>query len=150
MLLQGQASKKWNRTGTIVEMMPHRQYNIRMDGSGRVTMRNRRFIKQSQMDSCPVPIVSPTLNTLNPEATPFPTPLTPIVTNQPNIKVNKNQPLTPNVSHEPNRSMDRAQHIHQPIVTCIPRALARLGNFNNPGNKEIDLPTRSTRNARKS
>ena len=145
-LLQDQASKKWNRTGTIVEMMPHRQYNIRMDGSGRVTMRNRRFIKPSQMGSCPVPIVSPTLN---PEATPFPTPLTQIITNQPNMNMNKNPPLTPDVSHEPNRSMDRAPNIHQPNVTCIPRALARLGNFNNPGNKEIDLPTRSTRNSQK-
>jgi len=36
---------RWERTGVIVETLPHRQYQIRMDGSGRVTLRNRKFLK---------------------------------------------------------------------------------------------------------
>ena len=42
----GSYPKKWEKTGKIVEKMGNRQYNIRMDGSGRITTRNRRFIKK--------------------------------------------------------------------------------------------------------
>ena len=42
----GSYPKRWEKTGTIVEKMGNRQYNIRMDGSGRITTRNRRFIKK--------------------------------------------------------------------------------------------------------
>ena len=38
-------NKKWNRLGVIVEKLDNRQYNIKVKGSGRVTLRNRRFIK---------------------------------------------------------------------------------------------------------
>ena len=41
----GLRAKKWDRSGTVVEDMGNRQYGIRMDGSGRLTVRNRRFIR---------------------------------------------------------------------------------------------------------
>ena len=44
-----QCQGKWNRSGKIVEALPNRQYRIRMDGSGRVTLRNRRFLKKLEM-----------------------------------------------------------------------------------------------------
>ena len=31
-----QESGKWKRAGQIVEVLPNRQYNVRMDGSGRI------------------------------------------------------------------------------------------------------------------
>ena len=34
-----------DKTGVVVERLPHRQYKIRMDGSGRVSLRNRKFLK---------------------------------------------------------------------------------------------------------
>ena len=37
---------RWHSTGTIVEVLPFRQYKVRLDGSGRVVLRNRRFLKQ--------------------------------------------------------------------------------------------------------
>ena len=37
-------SKKWDRTGVIVEILPFRRYLIRVDGGGRTLIRNRRFI----------------------------------------------------------------------------------------------------------
>ena len=40
-----QNGKRWDRTGRIVEVMPNRQYRVRVDGSGRVTLRNRRFLR---------------------------------------------------------------------------------------------------------
>ena len=36
---------KWYNTGIIAEVLPHRQYRVMMDGSRRVTLRNRRFIR---------------------------------------------------------------------------------------------------------
>ena len=41
-------SKRWIRTGRIVEALPFRQYRVRMDGSGRVSLRNRKFLKLNQ------------------------------------------------------------------------------------------------------
>ena len=39
--------RRWNKSGTIVEAN-NRQYDVRMDGSGRIVSRNRRFIKPIQ------------------------------------------------------------------------------------------------------
>ena len=41
----GSAPKKWDRTGVVVEARPHDQYVIKVDGSGRLTTRNRRFLR---------------------------------------------------------------------------------------------------------
>ena len=42
----GPHPKRWSRNGTIVEVMPHRQYCIRVHGSNRVTLRNRKFLRK--------------------------------------------------------------------------------------------------------
>ena len=42
----GPHPKRWSRTGTIVEVMPHWQYRIRVHGSNRVTLRNRKFLRK--------------------------------------------------------------------------------------------------------
>ena len=44
----GPAPKRWERTGVVVEKLGNRQYSIRMHGSGRVTLRNRRFLRKLQ------------------------------------------------------------------------------------------------------
>ena len=42
----GNKPKRWDRTGTIVETLPHQQYKVRMDGSGDISLRNRRFLRR--------------------------------------------------------------------------------------------------------
>ena len=42
----GRNPTKWDKTGTVIETRPHSQVVIRMDGSRRMTLRNRRFVKQ--------------------------------------------------------------------------------------------------------
>ena len=37
---------KWDRTGTIVEVRQFHQYLVRMDGSGRLSPRNRKFLRK--------------------------------------------------------------------------------------------------------
>ena len=36
---------KWDRSGCVVKALPHDQYLVRLDGSGRVTRRNRQHLK---------------------------------------------------------------------------------------------------------
>ena len=42
---KGNNSKRWNCTGTIVEVKEFDQYVIQVDGSGRLTIRNRKFLR---------------------------------------------------------------------------------------------------------
>ena len=53
-LCQDVTTKNWNRSGVIVEVLKYRQYNVKMDGSGRVSIRTRRHL---QNISCPQPVV---------------------------------------------------------------------------------------------
>ena len=44
---QGGANpRRWEKTGKVVETHDHNQYMIRMDGSSRTTLRNRRFLRR--------------------------------------------------------------------------------------------------------
>ena len=36
---------RWDKTGRVMEIHPHSQYTVRMDGSGRCSTRNRRFLR---------------------------------------------------------------------------------------------------------
>ena len=40
-----QGQKRWICTGRIVKALPFRQYRVKMHGSGRISLRNRRFLK---------------------------------------------------------------------------------------------------------
>ena len=37
---------KWNKTGVVVEVKQHDQYLVRVDGSNRLTLRNRKFLRK--------------------------------------------------------------------------------------------------------
>ena len=43
--MQGR-KKKWEKHGLVVKKLQNRQYRIKLLGSGRIILRNRRFIKQ--------------------------------------------------------------------------------------------------------
>jgi hypothetical protein len=42
----GNKPKNWSKSGVIVEARNHEQYMVKLDGSGRATLRNRRFLRQ--------------------------------------------------------------------------------------------------------
>ena len=42
---QGASPTKWDRLGTVVESLDHDRYRVKVDGSGRLTLRNRRFLR---------------------------------------------------------------------------------------------------------
>ena len=39
---------KWDRTGTVVEVRQYHQYVVKIDGSNRTTLRNRKFLRKFQ------------------------------------------------------------------------------------------------------
>ena len=43
--VQDPSTKVWDRSGTIIEVGEHRQYKVRLDGSGRPSLRNRRHLR---------------------------------------------------------------------------------------------------------
>ena len=44
----GFSPTKWDRTGVIVQVNDHNQYLVKMHGSGRITLRNRKFLRKIQ------------------------------------------------------------------------------------------------------
>ena len=50
-MVQDQQSRLWNRTGTVIESRGTRQYTVRLDGSGRVTMRTRRHLRPTFVEA---------------------------------------------------------------------------------------------------
>ncbi len=42
----GPHPKKWDRTGVVIEVRQYHQYLVRVDGSGKQTLRNRRFLRR--------------------------------------------------------------------------------------------------------
>ena len=42
----GNHPSKWDITGIVVEVKEHDQYIVKVDGSGRMTLRNRKFLKK--------------------------------------------------------------------------------------------------------
>ena len=65
----------WDRTGKVTEVRQFDQYAVRVDGSGRTTLRNRKFLRKfATLHKAPLPrMIADDLKHLG---TPFPTPTT--------------------------------------------------------------------------
>ena len=57
---QNPHTRKWDRGGTVIERLPHRQYRVKLGGSGRVMLRNRRHLRSVYRG---VPEISPSVDT---------------------------------------------------------------------------------------
>ena len=67
----GPNPRKWERTGTIVECKDYDQYAVKVDGTGRVTLRNRKFLRK--LTPIPKPSPSSSSTASDPVITTFPT-----------------------------------------------------------------------------
>ena len=85
---RGAHPKKWDRTGIVVEVRQFDQYIIKVDGSGRVTLRNRKFLRKY------IPIVTREPLTMLPSPAPQYTPQLPV---QPQQQLREN-PTTVNTT----------------------------------------------------
>ena len=43
---KGREPLRWDKSGTVVESHGNDQYSVRMDGSGRITLRNRQYLRK--------------------------------------------------------------------------------------------------------
>ena len=63
----GNDPKRWDKHGVIIEALPFQQYRVRMDGSRRITLRNRKYLrtytplfqKTNDWTTAPTPIEAP-------------------------------------------------------------------------------------------
>ena len=83
---------RWDTTGQVVETLPNHQYRVRVDGSGRITLRNHRFLRKLETPTTPPP--PPETSTPNSDPTPL-KPNTPVLqTMGTGITSNTGQPST--------------------------------------------------------
>ena len=80
----GPRAKKCDKTGLVVEALPHQQYRVRVHGSGRITLRNRQYLRK----------ISPIQST-------FSTPITPLL---PTSQTQADQPQFEQPEQTPERT----------------------------------------------
>ena len=148
----GPFPNKWDKTGIVVEVRQFDQYVIRVDGSGRVTLRNRKFLRKyvpvvphSPLVTLPDPVPqSPSNYHLSRQTDLPPTAKAerPAVSQQP-VDPSADEPLLLHPAPE-----DTCRGDSEPVQTdeeappsipksTIPRALRNLMPFNAPGLKEL-------------
>lgn len=72
--IQDATTGVWDRSGVVVEVRPNRQYAVRLSGSGRVSIRNRRHLKVSVTPSQPTSadVQTPPIQQRTPANSPLP------------------------------------------------------------------------------
>ena len=158
---------KWDKTGIVVEVRQFDQYVVRVDGSGRVTLRNRRFLRRytpvvprAPLLMAPGPTVLPTPPG-PPLATPSPQPTPNVETTAPARAADKQPPTSPgeptarpcladtSLSLTPTASAPTpcppamTARRTAPTAGRVPRALRALLPHNAPGLKEQLTPARA-------
>lgn len=142
----GSHPTRWDKTGVIVEVRQFDQYLVRVDGSGRLTLRNRKFLRRY----VPVQAVPPCrqlcddtqhLKRPSPSTTPIKprNPSPPKYTETPptgQTNSNHAQPTDapPSVTSPTEPPMLPEQPVSpQPAPKKVPLALRRLADFNKKG-----------------
>ena len=167
----GPCPKKWDRTGTIIEVRQFDQYVVRVDGSGRVTLRNRKFLRKyttaahhRTTTSVPVPVppkedcdrvklsAQKTLSQDPPSQGVVPNRSMSQV-ERPNMVLSSPQHEQPDTTqcpspHEQSNTTQRPSKLSR--KEYVPRALSCLKTYNAPGLKDdtniVLTRTRSGRN----
>ncbi len=79
----GNSPRRWDRSGIVVETLGHDSYHVKVDGSNRLTRRNRRYLRKfttPSMDiSFPAPPRASISNPITHNGTAAPSPITTIV-----------------------------------------------------------------------
>ncbi|MEM7284015.1 MAG: DDE-type integrase/transposase/recombinase, partial [Pseudomonadota bacterium] len=164
---------KWDKTGIVIEVRQFDQYVVRVDGSGRVTLRNRKFLRKytpvvprSPLAMLPV-LSSPTavMTQTIPITPPTPTALhhpCPEIANSPDTQHNPppdtstpsggdspgdNSTASPE-QNDTDLSVSPTQETSsspEAVTKTMPRSLRALQSYNKPGLKETPLPKKRFR-----
>ena len=153
--LTGNHPKRWERTGTVVEVRQFHQYVVKVDGSGRLTLRNRQHLRkftpfkkmntQDFIESLTLPATIREGMSDSSISAPIPD------VSPPSQRVIEEDPPIQHQSEEtriepPNSPNNSGEVMNEPIPKPkLSRALARLQPHNDPGLSET-APLRRTRN----
>ena len=160
--LTGNHPRRWERTGSVVEVKQHHQYVVKIDGSGRLTLRNRQHLRkfipfrtgnrdtfiesliptengERGTNDVIEPITAEEPAQENPHVESVQEPVSP-----PQGAEQSAPPIVTPGTPEPVQSHPQETPGVLPVVK-LPRALARLGHHNEPGASEL-APTRRLRN----
>ena len=132
-LIQSNKCKRarWNKSGVIVECLPNRQYWVKVFGSGRATLRNRRFLKPAPITNEPsVPLFSPADDTSTTSTAVESTTTAAAEATTPDNTIDLSEPTTA---------------VLTPAPSSVPRALKCLQTHNTPGLQETPLNTEGRR-----
>ena len=56
-LCQNVRNNKWEKSGVVIEVDQYRHYHIKMDGSGRISLRNRRHLRKVLVEKPTIPML---------------------------------------------------------------------------------------------
>lgn len=154
---------KWDKTGRVIEVRQFDQYVIRVDGSGRATLRNRKFLRKylpanpsrppsttvaPPPSSLPCPPPTETTEPATPPLPPHDAPATtptidtpaqdppPIMELQPMAPLEPDSPSLALPTPSPSRSPPNQPSPGTP-ATKVPLALRRLASHNKEGTKGL-------------
>ena len=116
-IMEGPKPLRWDRTARVVECLGNRQYSIVMDGSKRILLRNRRFLRQIvPLAHAPQPRVTTAVqlpDATQPPVAPHPRPV--LVESTP-ARPSAHQPLHNATQPEGNQAEPAQQHDdHTPL-----------------------------------
>ena len=142
----GNCPNKWERTGTIMEKLDHDQYIVKIDGSGRLTKRNRRFLRVYKPATMAMEN-SPSVKSWDSQITkersfessrPTTTePLPETISQKPVSLVNPSEPMVPHeIEGEMHVEEETAPTDNDNQTQKIPAALKRLLPHNSDGLRE--------------
>ena len=145
----GPLRNKWHNTGTVMEALPFDQYIVQLDGSRRLTTRNRKFLRgytPAVVTTEPCPMRT----SIEPAAivSPCDSPALDDTTKPDGSGCKATFPDDNNeyvADTTPNNGT--VVSIHEPPTTSrtdrpVPRALSRLQDYNSPGIKEESVSRR--------
>ena len=116
----GNNPTKWDKTGQVTEVHQHDQYTVRIDGSRRPTLRNRKFLRKFiPLHRQPEPRrITEDLKLIGSPLVPRPTPTTSMETSSPPLSdiTRPTSPLTP-VVLPPSTTTPNASQSGTPLLT---------------------------------
>ena len=120
--IQSPLNHHWNTMEKVIATLPNRQYRIRVDGSGWITLRKHHFLRKCKFKTAPKPIPSAT-----------PAAITPTI----NTPLLHPDPLISSSNDTPKQTTHTLTHSWS---SKIPRALSRPLSHNRLGLKERHSP----------
>ena len=140
----GKIAKKWDKTGLVLENLGYNKYRIKVDGSGRVTDRNRQYLRQFSPVTTPQPGPRPDTSYVptpvaGPESQPFVDPEPVVQLPEPQLpatpprQVAYPQPTSPTTPESPSfatppTTPEPPVAIEPPVAVEPPRRSTRVRN----------------------